>query len=437
VKFLKGGYHLRRIILTDLASWITSLIHAFPVRLRATFLELFVGALIASSGHITDAFLALTFANQWASYYRAVEYGSFHCRDIVKCWLSLCLSLIGGDTIVMALDDTHVLRSSQKAPGVKIHFDHAPKANQKEFVSSQLFVALFLVVSTKIKSIALPVWFQLMPKDGNRSKLRTARILVQCVVRFLRGSNKKFLLLIDAWYMKASLILPLLKRGIHVIGQIRKDSVLSLPPVRNPGPGRPRKYGEKLSFDIIPELFEQQCASIFVYGKEQFFEFYVFDAQVRFLKGCICRMVWCRFCTQDSPFTSWHLLLSTDLSLSASQIISYYASRWSVETAFNSIKNAFGLKQAWEQTKRVFARWRCILCLAYGLCALASFFWGQDLAKLFPIPWRKNQVATASWAMRVFDRIFRYFPIRACWDRKSQKFVLPEDLLEPPPPKTG
>jgi hypothetical protein len=343
--------------------------------------------------------------------------------------------LIGRDTIIVALDDTQVLRSSPKAPGVAIHFDHAPKENQKNFVSSQLFVSLFFIAFSRVKSVALPIWFQLMPKDGNRSKLRTAKILVQWLLRFLRGS-KKLLLLVDSWYMKASLIFPLLEQNIHIIGQIRKDSVLSLPPAHTLKRGRPRKYGEKLSFDIIPQLFEQQTALLFAYGKEQIFEFYVFDAQVRFLKGRICRMVWCRFCSGNSPFTSWRLLLSTDLSLTAEWIISYYASRWSVETAFNVIKNSFGLVQAWEQTKKTFARWRCILCLAYGLCAMASFLWGQALVELFPIPWRKNQPMTACWAMKAFERIFRHFPIRSCWDRKLQKFILPENLLDPPCKKT-
>jgi hypothetical protein len=237
--------------------------------------------------------------------------------------------------------------------------------------------------------------------------------------------------------MKASLISPLLDRGFHIIGQIRKDSALFRPPIRKTGVGRPRKYGEKLSFDLISQLFERQSALIFAYGKEQIFEFYVIDAQVRFLKGRICRLVWCRFRSESSAFTPWHLLLSTNLSLTAVQIISYYASQWTVETAFNIIKNIFGLKQAWEQSKRAFARWRCILCLAYGLCALASFFWGECLENLFPIPWRKNHPMTAPWVKKILGRIFQYFPIRACWDRKLQKFVLPENLLDSLFQKTG
>jgi hypothetical protein len=249
--------------------------------------------------------------------------------------------------------------------------------------------------------------------------------------------QKKLLLLADAWYMKGFLILPLLQRGIHIIGQIRKDSALFLPPIPKTGVGRPRKYGAKLSFELVSQLFEKQAASIFAYGKEQIFEFYIFDAHVRFLKGRICCMVWCRFCSESSAFTSWRLLLSTDLSLTAVQIISYYASRWSVESAFNMIKNSFGLKQAWGQSKKAFARWRCILCLAYGLCTLAAFFWDKCLEKSSPIPWRKNHPMTAPWVVKILARIFRYFPIRSCWDRKSQKFVLPESLFDPLFQKTG
>ena len=170
-------FMLQQSFLTDFCYWVNYLLLAFPLKLRPTFLELLFGAIIASSGHVTDALLAITFANQWSSYYKVIEYGSFHCRDIIKQWISLCLMLLGGDTIVMAIDDTLVLRSSRKAPGVDTHFDHAPKSNQKTFVSSQLFVSLFFVAFSKIKSVALPIWFQLMPKGGNRSKLRVARSL--------------------------------------------------------------------------------------------------------------------------------------------------------------------------------------------------------------------------------------------------------------------
>ena len=37
-------------------------------------------------------------------------------------------------------------------------------------------------------------------------------------------------LLIDAWFMRKSLILPLLEQRVRIIGQVRRDTALFLPP---------------------------------------------------------------------------------------------------------------------------------------------------------------------------------------------------------------
>ena len=56
--------------------------------------------------------------------------------------------------------------------------------------------------------------------------------------------------------MRAPLVLPLLRRGIHVIAQARIDTALFLPPPKQHRPrrGRPRKYGERLSKEAIEAL---------------------------------------------------------------------------------------------------------------------------------------------------------------------------------------
>jgi hypothetical protein len=166
-----------------------------------------------------------------------------------------------------------------------------------------------------------------------------------------------------------------------------------------------------------------------VWGKDHTFEFYFFQAKARFLKGELCNFVWCRSSVDGKNFTSWRLLLSTDTSLSASEIISNYAKRWSVEPAFNDIKNTFGLSQAWQQTKGAFARWRCFICIACGLCSYVSLRFGEHLADLLPIPWRKGHPMTAGWVKEALGRIFRYFPVRRCWDLTLQKMIVPKELL--------
>jgi hypothetical protein len=123
-------------------------------------------------------------------------------------------------------------------------------------------------------------------------------------------------------------------------------------------------------------------------------------------------------------------LLSTDISLSAPDIILFYAKRWSVEPAFNDIKNKFGLSQAWQQTKRSFARWRCFICIAYGICSYTSLRFGEHLSELLPVPWRKGLPMTAGWTKEILGRIFRYFPVRCCWDRTLQKMIVPKELFD-------
>ena len=268
-----------------------------------------------------------------------------------------------------------------------------------------------------------------MDKDGNRAKLEIARNIVLIADKH-RIDGRKPLLLCDSWYMKKIFIDSLLKHQIHCIGQIRKDSALFLPPVPTTGKrGRPPKYGAKLSFQLVCELFPLESATLNAWGKERTFDFYFFQAKARFLNGQLCNCVWCRFFSDDKEPTAWHLLLSTDNSLCARAIISYYAKRWAVEPAFNDIKNTFGLAQAWQQTEKAFARWRCLICVAYGICSYCSLFFGERMAELVPIPWRKDHSMTPGWARKVLDRIFRYFPVRLCWDRTLQKMIVPEELL--------
>jgi len=53
-----------------------------------------------------------------------------------------------------------------------------------------------------------------------------ARQLIDSV----RGHVRNIRLLIDAWFMRRSLILPLLEQQVRIIGQVRRDTALFLPP---------------------------------------------------------------------------------------------------------------------------------------------------------------------------------------------------------------
>jgi hypothetical protein len=416
------------LIINTIAEWISAILQHVPKKLRPSLLELLIGAIIAS-GHISDALLAIDFFKHWTSYYKLIEYARFSVLSLAIGWFRLSCSLDPSPRPLWAIDDTICFRSSQKAPGADFHFDHSHKTNRPDFPLSQLFVTLFSIPQHEEKYSAVPIWMHLMEKDGNSSKLEIARNIV-LIANKHRADDRIPLLLADSWYMKKPFIIPLLERQIHCVGQIRKDSALFLPPEPTNGKrGRPPKYGPRLSFQRVTEIFELESAYLTTWGQERKFEFYSFQAKTRFLDGRLCNCVWCRFSTDGKNYTDWHLLLSTDTSLCAKEIISHYAKRWSVESAFNDIKNSFGLAKAWQQTKKAFARWRCFICIAHGICTYCSLFFGKRLAELVPIPWRKDHSMTPGWARIVLERIFRYFPVRLCWNRTLQKMIVPEELL--------
>jgi hypothetical protein len=105
------------------------------------------------------------------------------------------------------------------------------------------------------------------------------------LVRSLRGRLQRVRLLIDSWYMRRKLILPLLDQSVQVIGQVCRDTALFLPPSpRTAGRSRPRKYGARLSAETIEALPVTERENL-IYGKVQRVRLRSLRVCARFLKG--------------------------------------------------------------------------------------------------------------------------------------------------------
>ena len=133
-------------------------------------------------------------------------------------------------------------------------------------------------------------------------------------------------LLLDAWYMRGSLIRTALRLGHEVIGQVRRDTALfALPPPREPG-RRGRLYGARLDADTVAALPASVHAIAGYGGRSARLRHAV--CRPRFLKGVIVR--WCEL-EKGSGWARTRLLLSTDPTLSAPAIVEAYSRRWSIE----------------------------------------------------------------------------------------------------------
>lgn len=92
------------------------------------------------------------------------------------------------------------------------------------------------------------------------------------------------------------------------------------------------------------------------------------------MNGHKVRAVWMQFEDEDGKLSKQRLLLSTSCQLSAEEVFSYYARRWSIEDLFNQMKNRWGWRKTWQQSRQVLHRWTQILSQAYALPQLLAIY---------------------------------------------------------------
>ncbi len=273
-----------------------------------------------------------------------------------------------------------------------------------------------------------------MRAGGNRSKLDAAKTLLRVVAPVFSGKKKVFTL-VDSWYMKYPFLSYVLESGIHAIGQVRRDSALYDIPVVTGKRGRPRKYGKKFTPELVATV-PQYRRRVFLYGKWQRVRYRSVVCLARFLRGRKVRVVWMQFEDESGSLSKQRLILSTKCGLDAIQIMSYYARRWSIEDLFNQMKNRWGWREAWQQSRQVLHRWTQILSVAYALPQLLATYCGDQLEDFMQLtPWRKKKEVTAGRVRLGLRMILGHVRVRDWWNPTCRKFQ--PDFQAQPEPNTG
>src|SRR3954451_22743579 len=383
-----------------LATLIGRLAAAVPGRARATFTELLIGAAVTRGGHVTDAILAVGLSRAWTTYYWLLERGRWS-------WLAVWRALQGlfaPPVWHVVIDDTVVERISAGAPGSLIHHNHSAKPNRPRFLRGQGWLCLAAVVEHGWRGGAVPLMLRLVRRGTHRGKLRSARFLVRLLGQRLGRAR----LLLDAWFMRARLIEAALAEGHTVIGRARRDLALyAVPrPPRRRRRGRPRKYGPRMTPERVEALPFHRSARI-PYGKLEVVRYRTCRVAARFLKGQVVRAVWVQLERPDRPGEE-RLLVCTDPDLPATEVITSYAKRWSVEPLFAAMKHGWGLEDAWQQSRQVLMRWVTILAAGYALGQVLAY---ADPARTpglaTPAPWRSPGTRTAGLIRAGLARLLR------------------------------
>ncbi len=412
---------------------ITFLTKVLPARSVPTFIELLIGAMLTQTGFVTDAWLAINPLRTWTAYYKWLQQGKWSWVALGVQLARLVVTFFPQPVWFLIFDDTFIYRCSKKAPGSGIHHQHGNKANRPQYARGQCWVSMALSISTGMKHSAVPLLARLMRTGSNTSKLDAARTLLR-VIAPVFSEGKKVFTLVDSWYMKWPYLKFVLSLGFHAIGQVRRDTALYGIPVPTGKRGRPRKYGDKFTPSVVASLPEHR-KKVFLYGKWQWVRYRSAVCLAKFMQGHKVRAVWMQFEDEAGKLSKQRLILSTLCDLSPEEIFSYYGRRWSIEDLFNQMKNKWGWREAWQQSRQVLHRWTQILSLAYALPQLLAVYCSDQVEGFLKLtPWRKKNQITAGRVRLGLQMILGNVRVRNWWNPTCRKFQPP---LQDEPPSTG
>ena len=154
-----------------LCRWVREIVQSSPEATRLTLLELIIGALLASGGHVTQAFLALTPRLGRQAYHWMLEHGRFRLLGLISALCRIVRREIGAGRCFVVIDDTLAPRCSVDAPGAAVRFDHAAKT-RPAFLLCQGFVTLSAVVLVPDRPRSVPLVSGLCRRPGQRRQAR-------------------------------------------------------------------------------------------------------------------------------------------------------------------------------------------------------------------------------------------------------------------------
>jgi hypothetical protein len=174
------------------------------------------------------------------------------------------------------------------------------------------------------------------------------------------------------------------------------------PPSRTGKPGRPRKYGDRITKAKLKTL-GQMHTELPIYGRTVRYRTAV--CRARFLGGRLVRVVWVSRVV-DGKWTAERLLLSTDPSHRAEDVIITYSLRWTIEPMFAALKWSEGMIDMWMQSvdpkgsgSKTFHRWLAIVQIGRALIQMLAV--KADAAALAQVAaWRKERYLTAGMVNR-------------------------------------
>ena len=266
---------------------------------------------------------------------------------LTELWVRLALKLFtplrAGTRPIFVADGLKTAKEGRKMPAVKLLHQESTDNSKPEFIFGHSFQAVGLLVRGPLGQVfSLPLASRihegLVFCNANRRSLLDK--LVQLFLPIVKVLDEPSLLVADAYYASRKIILPLLETGHHLVTRVRTTTVAYREPPKPKARhrGRPRLYGAKVRLrNIWKEKHLFRTAHSPVYGETSIrLRYLVVDLRWRPVGKIV------RFVFVDHPNRGRIILMTTDTSLEALEVITIYGHRFKIEVGFKQALHTLG-----------------------------------------------------------------------------------------------
>lgn len=273
--------------------------------------------------------------------------------DAVRAWWIRALIATGvlyseNGRFVLVGDGTKKSKEGKKMPCVKRLHQESENSSKPTYIFGHMFGMIGVLAGNagKLFCIALSMSIHDGDKEIHQWDTEPAETQHEShVVRIIRDAAQavktlgKSLLLLDAYYLTVPALTALAEEGrdrLNIVVRAKRNATAYQLPVRKQGRGRPPKKGAKIKLmDLWHDSMNARTETVVtLYGKKKGVSFLARDllwGQKHYqpLRFLIARI------SGSTPI----ILASTDLTLSAEQILRLYSCRFKIECSFFNLKH--------------------------------------------------------------------------------------------------
>ncbi len=314
--------------------WMTAAIAAMSVRSDLAGVTSIVRALGFKSS-CYERLLGMFHSNSL----KLEELTTLWVRLVFKCAPDL-LQVNG--RYVLVGDGIKVAKAGKKMPAVKRLHQESESNTKPEFIMGHSIQAVSILAQGLSSVFAIPLSARI--HEGlvfNNNDKRTLLDKMVFLLKSLPMEELPYYFVADAYYAAGKIILGLLEMGHHLISRVKRNAVAYETPPALEGKktrGRPRKYGKKIK---LIDLFDQEENM-----KEELSP--VYNEKGVKIKIASYDLLWknvgllVRFVVVIHPRRGRILLMSTDRTLPALQILKLYGLRFKIELSFKQAVHVIG-----------------------------------------------------------------------------------------------